>query len=102
MQSHKNAKLTAPARAELNQIVLSGQIMSRVQVYASGKLVFTLKNESGRFFVQWVSPNWKPDQDSHVLVRGSLFSALCKCKRGHTARIQADEIILLHSDQEQQ
>ncbi len=83
----------------LNQTILTGHVLGKTRKYKDGTLVFTLKNARGRFYVRWVSPAWQPRQGNQVLVRGSLFSSICKCKRGHPARIQAAEIILLHSDQ---
>ena len=92
------SRVKAPDLLDLNQLILSGQVASRLRIYADGKLVFTLENEWGRFYVQWVTPNWQPLKGSRVMVRGSVFSAMCKCGRSHTARVHADDVILLNDN----
>jgi hypothetical protein len=77
---------------ELNQVLVSGQIVSRIHRYPN-KIIFTLANPQGRFFVQWTSPDWKPQQGQQVMVRGSLFSVFGQT--GNAARIRAAEICLL-------
>ena len=75
---------------ELNQVLVSGQIVSQVHVRVNGRYVFTLRNRRGWFYVLWQHPDWRPRQGQQVLVRGSIYSVLGE--NGNMARIQADEV----------
>ena len=81
---------------ELNQVLVSGYVASQVHVYAPNQYVFTLRNQQGRFYVQWQQPAWEPQQGQRILVQGSIYSVLSKT--GNTTRIQAEEIILLQAE----
>ena len=94
IQLDKQPEENSPDRQEINQLQISGQIISRVRIYSSGKMVFTLSNPAGRFYVQWLYPHWQPHLGQKVLVRGSIYSFTTE--QGNSARVQADEIILLN------
>ncbi len=63
----------------INTVVVTGRIASDVQVFAegAGKIVFTLQNTSGRYYVQWSAPPYDAPtltRGAEVVVQGSLFS----------------------------
>ncbi len=78
----------------LNQTILTGHVFGKTRKYKDGTVVFTLQNTQGRFYIRWASPTWLPRKGNQVLVRGSLFSSICKCGQGAT-RVQADDIVSL-------
>jgi len=91
--------MTNSMTTELNQLILSGQVTSPVKIYSSGKLVFTLGNSSGRFFVQWTTPRWIPSQGDRIIVHGLVFSVLNpKRQIRHAIRIRATNIILMNRE----
>jgi hypothetical protein len=97
MRSKPSEKTHEPA-AELNQVIVSGYIASQVHVYAPNRYVFTLRNQRGWFYVQWLQPTWKPRLGQSVLVQGSIYSVLCKS--GNATRIRAESVVQLQSEVE--
>lgn len=75
---------------DINKLLISGRIISPVRRYESGKVVFTLANRDGRFYVEWRRPTWVPEQGGAVLVNGAVRSR----KQGgrDVPSIQAEEI----------
>jgi len=96
MQLHKRNQHPKADLQDLNQVMVSGTIVSKVHACSETKYVFTLRNKHGWFYVQWLHPNWKPHKSQRVLVRGSIYSVLSKS--GNATRIQADEIVLLNAE----
>ncbi len=90
--------MTTGPLVEINQVIVSGKIISHIHMFMekrTTKLVFTLETGRGRFYIQWYSPNWQPQQSDHIMVHGNLYSQKCRCKQAHSGRIQAREITLL-------
>lgn len=84
----------AKKQNNINQVLLSGIIISQVKQHPN-RLVFTIFNEAGRFYVQYPHA---PDglvigYGMEVLVRGRLFSVPVNGK--DTPRLDALEVILL-------
>ncbi len=75
---------------DINKLLISGRIISPVRQYESGKVVFTLANQNGRFYVEWVHPTWVPKQGGSVLVNGTIHSR--KQAGRDVPSIQAEEI----------
>ncbi len=75
----------------INNLVISGRIFSRIQRFPR-KLVFTLENGQGRFYVEWHNPpaHIVLNKDLFVVVNGHLVSV--RRNRTHQSRIQARNI----------
>ena len=78
---------------EVNQLVLSGIIDSRIHAYPN-RLIFMLQNNKGRFYVQYSGQN-APElaHGFRVMIQGSLFSV--PIHGADAGRIEATQIILL-------
>lgn len=100
MRLHKRNQHPKTDLQDLNQVMVSGTVVSKVHAYSETKYVFTLRNKRGWFYVQWMHPDWKPHKGQRVLVRGSIYSVLSE--NGNITRIQADEVVLLSGNQGEQ
>ncbi len=91
--------LSQTSALEINQLLVSGVVISPVRVFRCGKTahkaVFTLQNSSGRFYVQWNQADWRPSMGDNLMIRGSVFSVLVN--GSDAGRIQAEEVHLLSS-----
>lgn len=76
----------------LNELWISGQVIAVTFYEDHNKLVFTLKNQAGKFYVEIcpVTTLSAVTRGDHVMVHGSLFSL----RSGHydTAKIRANLI----------
>ncbi|NUM45361.1 MAG: hypothetical protein HUU38_11710 [Anaerolineales bacterium] len=83
---------------EINQLLVSGTVTSPVRVFRCGetayKVVFTLQNSSGRFYVQWNDADWQPNKGDYLMIRGSVFSV--PVNGADAGRIQAKEVFFLN------
>ncbi len=91
--------LSQTSALEINQLLVSGVVISPVRVFRSGKTahkaVFTLQNSSGRFYVQWNQADWRPSKGDNLMIRGSVFSV--PVNGADAGRIQAEEVHLFRS-----
>lgn len=85
--------------SDVNQVLISGVIASKVHVYErERRLIFTLHNRLGRFYVQYTGTAlWTLGRGHPVLIRGKLFSV--PVGGSDVGRISADEIILLQEEE---
>jgi len=88
MKDHPNS--------DINELIITGLIVSRVRWYQE-KCVFTLENSSGRFFVLWRDPEWRPLQGQQVMVRGEIYSVLYENK--HNTRVRANNVTGLQTQE---
>ncbi len=71
----------------INSVVIAGRVVSPIKRYP-GKIVFTLANDTGRYYVEWPHPpSTHIQQHDEVVINGQLISI--QHKRRHHSRIKA-------------